>query len=60
MICRALGDAVRGHQIANLLAALKIREGPGEKRDTKWKRLFKRGRRPRRTGRVTADRYLGS
>jgi len=40
MICRALGDAVRGHQIANLLAALKIHEGPGEERNTKWKRLF--------------------
>ncbi|CAN5532140.1 TIGR02391 family protein [soil metagenome] len=40
MVCRALGDGVRGHQIANLVAALKIHEGPGEKRDTKWKRLF--------------------
>ncbi len=40
MICRALGDAVRGHQIANLLAAGKIHEGPGEERNTKWKRLF--------------------
>ena len=26
MVCRALGEAVRGHQIANLIAALKIRE----------------------------------
>ena len=40
MICRALGDAVRGHQIAKLLAALKIHEDPGEERNTKWKRLF--------------------
>ena len=40
MICCALGEAVRGHQIANLLATLKIREGPGEERNTKWKRLF--------------------
>jgi uncharacterized protein (TIGR02391 family) len=40
MVCRALGEAVRGHQIVNLIAALKIREDPEEARNTKWKRLF--------------------
>lgn len=40
MICRALGEAVRGHQIANLVAVLKISEDASEARNTKWKRLF--------------------
>lgn len=40
MVCRALGDAVRGHQIANLIAPLKVPEGPGAETGTKWKRLF--------------------
>lgn len=40
MVCRALGDAVRGHQIRNLIAPLKAPEAPGEERNTKWKRLF--------------------
>ena len=40
MVCRALGDAVRGHQIANLIAPLKVPEPPGSEAGTKWKRLF--------------------
>ncbi|HEX4108122.1 MAG TPA: TIGR02391 family protein [Solirubrobacteraceae bacterium] len=40
MVCRALGDAVRGHQIANLIAPLKTAESPAESENTKWKRLF--------------------
>src|ERR687898_938281 len=40
MVCRALGEAVRGHQIANLIGPLKVQEGPGDESNTKWKRLF--------------------
>ena len=40
MVCRALGEAVRGHQIANLIAVLQVSEDAGETRNTKWKRLF--------------------
>lgn len=40
MVCRALGEAVRGHQIANLIAPLRIQERPGDESNTKWKRLF--------------------
>jgi uncharacterized protein (TIGR02391 family) len=40
MVCRALGDAVTGAQISNLIAALKVSESPLEERGTKWKRLF--------------------
>jgi hypothetical protein len=38
-VCKVLGDAVKGDQIPNLIAPLKVPEnpnGPG----TKWKRLF--------------------
>jgi uncharacterized protein (TIGR02391 family) len=40
MVCRALGEAVRGHQIPNLIRSLKVSEASGEERNTKWKRLF--------------------
>lgn len=40
MVCRALGDAVTGHQIANLIAVLKVDEDASEAHSTKWKRLF--------------------
>jgi hypothetical protein len=40
MVCRALGDAVRGHQIADLIAPLKTRESAQEAENTKWKRFF--------------------
>jgi len=40
MVCRALGEAVRGDQIANLIAVLKVSEAASEARATKWKRLF--------------------
>ena len=40
MVCRALGDAVRGHQITNLIAPLKAPEAEGAASGTKWKRLF--------------------
>ncbi|MBF4160591.1 hypothetical protein [Nocardioides acrostichi] len=40
MLCRALGEAVRGHQITNLIAVLKVSEDASEARNTKWKRLF--------------------
>lgn len=40
MVCRALGEAVTGSQIPNLIAPLKVNEEPGEDRNTKWKRLF--------------------
>lgn len=40
MVCRALGEAVRGHQIANLVAELKVIEDASEVGNTKWKRLF--------------------
>lgn len=40
MVCRALGEAVRGHQIADLLAVLKVSEGASEASATNWKRLF--------------------
>jgi uncharacterized protein (TIGR02391 family) len=39
-ICRELGEAVTGAQIANLLAPLRVRESPEEVSNTKWKRLF--------------------
>ena len=39
-ICRALGDAVTGPQIPNLIAPLKAPEASGEEQNTKWKRLF--------------------
>src|SRR3954453_4787568 len=40
IVCRALGEAVRGHQIANLLAVPKLSEDASEARNAKWKRLF--------------------
>jgi uncharacterized protein (TIGR02391 family) len=40
MVCRALGEAVTGPQIPNLVAPLKVSEADGEDRNTKWKRLF--------------------
>ncbi|USX48008.1 TIGR02391 family protein [Dietzia kunjamensis] len=40
MICRALGEGVRGHQITDLISALKVEEDATEERNTKWKRLF--------------------
>lgn len=40
MVCRALGEAVRGHQIANLIAVLHVSEDEVEMHNTKWKRLF--------------------
>lgn len=40
MVCRALGEAVRGHQIAGLISALKVKEDANEQPNTKWKRLF--------------------
>jgi len=40
MVCRALGEAVTGSQIPNLIAPLRAPESPGEERNTKWKRLF--------------------
>lgn len=40
MICRALGDAVTGPQISNLILPLKIEEPISERQNTKWKRLF--------------------
>lgn len=40
MVCRALGEAVQGHQIANLIATLNTDEDASEVRNTKWKRLF--------------------
>ncbi|GAB3253143.1 TIGR02391 family protein [Arthrobacter pigmenti] len=40
MVCRALGEAVRGHQITNLIVVLKVDEDASEARNTKWKRLF--------------------
>lgn len=39
-VCRALGEAVTGGQIQNLIAPLKVPEPTGEERNTKWKRLF--------------------
>ena len=39
-ICRALGEAVLGSQIPNLIAPLKTPESPVQDSDTKWKRLF--------------------
>jgi uncharacterized protein (TIGR02391 family) len=39
-ICKVLADAVTGSQIPNLIAALKVSESPGDKQNTKWKRLF--------------------
>lgn len=35
-----MGEAVRGHQIANLIAPLKAPEPAGAEGGTKWKRLF--------------------
>lgn len=40
MVCRALADAVRGHQISNLIRPLKAVESAGDSQNTKWKRLF--------------------
>jgi uncharacterized protein (TIGR02391 family) len=40
MICRALGGAVRGSQIPNLIAPLNAPEPAGQESATKWKRLF--------------------
>ncbi|CAN5710301.1 TIGR02391 family protein [soil metagenome] len=40
MVCRALGEALRGNQIVNLIAVLKVDEDVSEVRNTKWKRLF--------------------
>lgn len=40
MVCRALGEAVRGPQIINLIVELKVSEEASEARNTKWKRLF--------------------
>ena len=40
MVCRARGEAVRGHQIANLIPVLKVSKDASEARNTKWKRLF--------------------
>jgi hypothetical protein len=39
-ICRALGEAVTGAQIPNLIAPLKAPEASGEEQNTKWRRLF--------------------
>jgi uncharacterized protein (TIGR02391 family) len=39
-ICRVLGEAVTGSEIPNLIAPLNAPEEPGEKMNTKWKRLF--------------------
>jgi uncharacterized protein (TIGR02391 family) len=38
-VCKVLGDAVKGDQIPNLIAPLKVPEEPGGP-GTKWKRLF--------------------
>jgi uncharacterized protein (TIGR02391 family) len=40
MVCRALGEAVTGSQIPNLIAPLGAPESVEEQRNTKWKRLF--------------------
>lgn len=40
VVCRALGEAVRGHQITNLIAMLQVSEDPSKTQNTKWKRLF--------------------
>jgi uncharacterized protein (TIGR02391 family) len=40
MVCRALGDAVTGIQIPNIIAPLKITEAAEDAGNTKWKRLF--------------------
>lgn len=40
MVCRALGDAVTGSQIPNLIVALGATESAEDRRNTKWKRLF--------------------
>jgi uncharacterized protein (TIGR02391 family) len=40
MVCRALGDAVTGPQIPNIIAPLKTTESGEDARNTKWKRLF--------------------
>lgn len=39
-LCRELGEAVTGGQIANLISPLNVRETAGEATNTKWKRLF--------------------
>jgi uncharacterized protein (TIGR02391 family) len=39
-VCRVLGEDVKGSQIANLIAPLKVSETPAQATDTKWKRLF--------------------
>src|SRR3954447_12648064 len=55
IVCRALGEAVRGHQIANLLAVPKLSEDASEACNAKWKRFFNAVRR-RRTGSATDAR----
>jgi hypothetical protein len=45
-ICRVLGEAVTGSEIPNLIAPLKVPEGPSEEMNTKWKRLFNAVARP--------------
>jgi Protein of unknown function (Hypoth_ymh) len=39
-VCKVLGDAVKGDQIPNLIAPLKVNGEPGTEQGTKWKRLF--------------------
>lgn len=39
-VCKALGEAVTGPQIPNLIAPFNVPESPGDERNTKWKRLF--------------------
>ena len=39
-VCKVLGEAVKGPEIPNLIAPLKVPEPPGEEHNTKWKRLF--------------------
>lgn len=39
-ICKALAEAVTGPQIPNMIAPLKVGEGAGNERQTKWIRLY--------------------
>ena len=39
-VCRALGEAVRGHQSARLIAVLGVPTGPGEERNTEFEVMF--------------------
>ena len=39
-VCKVLADAVRGPQIRNLIAPLKVSEELGDEQNAKWKRLF--------------------